>query len=260
MGEGYLAVMGRQLFVWAGWVFTVGGAIGSFALGGNYAWIGWLVVFVGVLALTGHSYSVHQRCRQLEAENGNLTRQKQEADQKLNEVPLDLLNRIREFVTPRSLSDVASELAAHADYVLRIQKFMAALEGEIHLRTFRKRDNAIYALAKIEESAVVHLRENDVFVLVRSSEGLRTDCALMVVHQTPDASRDVVHFRLLDLLSDDARALEQMTTAREVTGLTGYTLRPSCDAGWYDSLETSTIPEAIERLARGLERERRANP
>lgn len=257
MGDGYLAVMGRQLFIWAGWVFTVGGAAGSFALGGNYAWIGWLALFTGVLALTGHSYSLHERCRRLEGMNGDLMRQKQEADQKLNEVSLDLLNRIRELVTPRSLADIASQLATHADYVLRIRKFVAALKGEIHLRTFRKRDNSIYAVAKIEDPAISHLRENDVFVLVRSSEGLRTDCALMVVHQTPDADRDVVHFRLLQLISDDARALEQLTTAREVTGLTGYTLRPACDPGWYDSLESVTIPNAIAILVEGLERDRR---
>ena len=122
---------------------------------------------------------------------------------------------------------------ADADYVLRIRQFTAALVGEVHLRTFLRRDNALYAVAKIAEVALVHLREKDLFVLVRSSEGLRTDCALMVLHQTPDTDRDVVHFRLVELLSDDARALEQLATAREVTGLTGYSLRPACDAGWY---------------------------
>ena len=81
----------------------------------------------------------------------------------------------------------------------------------------------------------------------------------MVVHQTPDPAHGTVHFRLVELFSEEARAIEQLATAGGASGLMGYTLRPVCNAGWYETLESATIPEAITRLAQGLERERRAN-
>ncbi len=258
MPDRFLEILGRQLFVWSGWVFTVGGAAGGFVLGEGYSWIGWLAVLTGLLALTGHSYSTHRRCRDLEAENARATVQLREAERKLNEVPLDILNRIRELVKPQSLAEAAAQLAAHADYVLRMRRFVAAA-GDVHLRTFSQRDGVVFATAKIPTEALSPLREKDVFILVRTADGLRTDCAVMAVHQTPDPAHGVVHFRLTQLLSDDVRAIETLAAAREVTGLTGYTLRPVCDAGWYAALDSTTIPEAITRLAEGLDRERRTD-
>jgi hypothetical protein len=99
-----------------------------------------------------------------------------------------------------------------------------------------------------------------VFILVRSAEGLDTNCALMVVRQTPDPAHGSVHFRLVELLSEEARAIEHLATAGGASGLMGYTLRPVCDTGWYGEIESATIPEAITRLAQGLERERRDRP
>ena len=259
MADRFWDGFGKQLIFWAAWVFTVGGAIGSFVLGQAYAWIGWLAVLAGVLALSGHAYSLHRRCRELELGNDALTGQLRDAERKLNEVPLDLVNRIQQLVTPQSVTDVAGRLAVHADYVLRVRQFMAAVTGDIHLRTFSKRDDNLFAIAKVAEAALAHLRESDVFMLVRSAEGLRTDCAKMVVHQRPDPAHGVVIFRLVELLSDEVRALERLAAVREITGLTGYTLRPVCDSGWYGAVESATIPEAIKRLAEGLERERGAS-
>jgi hypothetical protein len=257
MAEGFWSVMGRQLFVWAGWVFTVGGAIVSLSFGEGSAWIGYLVIAAGLLALTGHAYATHCRCRELEARNGRLAEQLRDADRKLNEIPLAILTRIQELVVSQSLTDTVNRLAAHADFVVRMRQFAAAVTGDIHLRTFVRRDGSLYATAKIGRSAISHLRQQDAFVLVRSSDALRTDCALMVVHQIPDAEGEVVHFRLVELFSDEARALDQHATVRDVSGLTGYTPRPACDTGWYATLESATISEAILRLAQGLERERR---
>jgi hypothetical protein len=256
MKDRFFDVLGKQLFAWSGWVFTVGGAVGSFVLGQAYAWIGWLSVLAGVLALTGHSFSTHRRCRELEVQNARLADEVREAERKLNEVPLDLVSRIQELVTPRSLTELAAQLATHADYVLRIQRFTAALAGaDVHPRTFVRRDGALYAVAKVPDAALSHPRERDVFVLVRAADGLRTDCALIVVHQPPD--QGLVHFRVAQLLSDDARALEQLAATREVAGLTGYTVRPWGDPGWYAALASATIPEVIVRVAEGLERDRR---
>ncbi len=259
MADRFWDGFGKQLIFWAAWVFTVGGAIGSFVLGQAYAWIGWLAVLTGVLALTGHTYSLHRRCRELAVGNDALTGQLRDAERKLNEVPLDLVNRIQQLVTPQSVTDVAARLAAHADYVIRIRQFMAAVTGDIHIRTFLKRDDKLFAIAKVAGAALTYLREEDAFILVRSAEGLRTDCARLIVHQRPDPAHGVVHFQLVELLSDEVRALERLATAREISGLTGYTLRPVCDPGWYGTLESATIPEAIKRLADGLERERGAS-
>jgi hypothetical protein len=258
MADSFFDTLGKHLFIWSGWVFTVGGAVGSFVLGQANAWIGWLAICTGVLALTGHAFALHRRCRELEEATEKQTARLQEAERKLNEVPLDLVNRIRELIAPQSAADVAAQLAAHADFVVRVQQFIAATSGDIHLRTFIKRDDRLFAIAKVATAALVHLRDDDAFVLVRSAEGLRTDCALMVVHQKPDPAHGVVYFRLVEILSDEVRALEKLAAEREVTGLTGYTLRPACDHGWYGPLESATISDAIKRLAEGLERERGA--
>jgi hypothetical protein len=79
----------------------------------------------------------------------------------------------------------------------------------------------------------------------------------MVVHQTPDPAHGSVYFRLVESLSEQARAIEHLATAGGASGLMGYTLRPRCDIAWYGAVESATIPEAIQRLAEGLERERR---
>lgn len=257
MGDGFATVLGRQFLVWSGWVFTVGGAIGSFVLGGGYSWIGWLLVLTGLLALTGHSHASHQGMKVARAERDQAVEQTREAERRLSDVSVDVLNRIRALVTPLPLTEVAARLAAHADYVIRAVRFVAAA-GEVHLRTFVHRGDVLHAAARIPGAALAHLREKDPFVLVRSSEGLRTDCALIVVHQTPDPTHEVAYFRVVQALSDDTRALEQLAAVREVSGLTGYTLRPACDPGWYAALESATIPEAIIRIAQGLERERGA--
>ena len=246
---------GDRLFTMSGWVFTVGGAIGSFVLGQANAWIGWLVALTGVLALTGQTLAVLRRCRELQEENTKQAELLREVERKLNEVPLDIVNRIRELVAPQSVTEIATRLAAHADYVLRMRRF-ATTAGDIHLRTFVPRNNFIFAVAKIPKAALAHLREKDVFILVRSADELRTDCALMVVHQTPDPAHGTVHFRLVELISEEARGIERLATAGGASGLMGYTLRPVCDTGWYNTLESATIPEAIKRLAEGLERER----
>ena len=47
MADRFSDTLGKQLFVWSGWVFTVGGTIGSFVLGQANAWIGWLAVLDG---------------------------------------------------------------------------------------------------------------------------------------------------------------------------------------------------------------------
>jgi hypothetical protein len=153
MADRLYDALGKQLFVWSGWVFTVGGAIGSFVLGQANAWIGWLAILTGFLALTGHAFALHRRCRELEEGAAIRAEQLREAERKLNEVPLDLVGRIRELVTPQSVTDVAVRLALHADYVLRMKQFVGAA-GDIQLRTFVSRDKAIFAVAKIADKAV----------------------------------------------------------------------------------------------------------
>lgn len=256
MAEQVSSSFGRQFFTWSGWVFTVGGAIGSFVLGQANAWIGWLFVLTGLLALTGQTIALSRRCRELDETNTKQTEQLREAERKLNEVPLDLVNRIRELVAPQSAMDFATRLATHADYVIRMVRFANAT-GEIHLRTFLARDKVIFAIAKVTEAALQHLREKDVFLLVRSVDGLNTTCAILIVHQTPDPTHGSVHLRLVEHLSEEARAIEHLATTGGASGLMGYTLRPACDTGWYGGLESATIPEVIRRLAEGLERERR---
>ena len=257
MADRYSDVLGKQLFVWSGWVFKVGGAIGSFVLGQGFAWIGWLAVLTGVFALTAHSYAMHRRCGELEKANTRRDEQLREAERKLNEIPLDLVTRIQEIIAPQSITAIAVQLATHADYVLRMRQFMA-VDREIHLRTFTARDKVIFAVAKIAETAFRYLREKDLFVLLRSAEGLQTECALMVVHQTPDPTHGTIHFRLVNLITEEARAIEHLATAGGASGLMGYTLRPVCDTGWYSQIESATIPEAIKRFGEGLERERSA--
>ena len=110
MADRFSDAIGKHLLVWSGWVFTVGGAVGSFVLGQANAWIGWLAALTGILALTGHSYALHRRSRELEDRNAKLADQLRDAERKLNDVPLGRKSH-SELVTPQTLTGVAARLA-----------------------------------------------------------------------------------------------------------------------------------------------------
>lgn len=61
MTEGFWSGLTQHLLFWAGWVFTVGGAIVSLSLGREYAWIGALCIVVGFLSLTTFAYKKHRQ-------------------------------------------------------------------------------------------------------------------------------------------------------------------------------------------------------
>ena len=99
MSESLIAALGKQLYVWSGWVFTVGGAIGSFVLGQAFAWIGWLFVAVGLLSITSHAFALHRRMRELESANRKLSEQAAQAESRLNAVPIAVIKQLMSIVS-----------------------------------------------------------------------------------------------------------------------------------------------------------------
>ncbi len=120
MTERFSEALSKQFFVWSGWVFTVGGAIGSFILGQALAWIGWLFVAVGLLAITSHAFVLHRRLREFEKANRGLTDQAAQAEQRMNTVPIALLEQLVGIVS----GGISNQfIAAMAQTIALVERF-----------------------------------------------------------------------------------------------------------------------------------------
>src|SRR5438552_3606377 len=131
MREGFLTGLHRSWFAWSGWLFTVAGTVFALSVSGAYAWIGALVAGTGLCALTALAYQRHRQLGQAEerhaADRGRLEgelriaqEQVEQAERKLNEVPLGLLLRLEATVRRHGFEDLAASLSRHASYVERM--------------------------------------------------------------------------------------------------------------------------------------------
>jgi hypothetical protein len=211
--EGYLQLLGKQMIVWSGWVFTVGGAIASLWIGNEFRWIGGLFLLTGILAVTGHSYAVYREVQTVRGERDRLVEELRVAERKLNEVPLTMLAELQAFIAAQSLGEMAARLIDHADYVFRMRQFEAGLNRRIELRSFVRQGGLFFAVAKVPPQALALLHREDRFILVRDVDGLKTDAALLEVNQRPDSNGETLHLRVIRELSEEITHLEALAVA-----------------------------------------------
>lgn len=252
MAERFSDALGKQLFIWSGWAFTVGGAIGSFVIAEAYAWIGWLFVGVGLLAVTAYAVALHRRMRELEANNRKLTDQATEAERRLNAVPIAVLEQLVGLVSVSVSTRLVEAIVENVRRVERMRKFLQLDTKPLNPRTFTKEAGRLYTVAKVGSAAqVAVLQEGDLFALVRKgANGISVDCARLRVHQPP--ANGTVVFEVFDPTGGEMTALSQLAETRDVAGITGYFIQPTVDVSKFPEFSADVVAAVIRGVAQEL--------
>lgn len=258
MAERFTEALGHRFIFWAGWVFTVGGAIGSFVLGQAFAWIGGLIVVSGLLALTGHTFSLHRRNRELEEAhqkriqeleevNRKLTEQATESDRRLNAVPMAVIERLIGVLSGGTSARLVEVIVERVGQIERIRRFVQLDNNPLNPRTFTKAAGRLYAVAKLaSEDQSALLIEGDLFTLVKkSANGVVVECARLRIHQPP--AKGTVVFEVFDTTGGEMTGLSQMADGGDVKGITGYFIQPTVDVAKYPEFSAETV-NAVVRL------------
>jgi hypothetical protein len=233
-------------------VFTVGGAIGSFVLGQAYAWIGWLFVAVGLLALTAHAVALHRRVRELEATNRKLTEQAAEADRRLNAVPIAVVEQLVGVVASGASARLVEILVGRIAQVERIRRFVKLDAKPLNPRTFTKAAGRLYAIAKVatQEQAAV-LVVGDEFSLVRKADsGVFFICARLRLNQSSEKGEIV--FEVLDAASGEMTGLSQLADGGDVRGITGYFIQPAIDVTAFPEFSAEAVNAIVRQVIVGF--------
>jgi hypothetical protein len=264
---GFLESWGRSLFNWFGFVFTVLGAIIGLALAREHWWISVLIVIATVAASGSFAYFAHsdretaarrhqKQVSVLHAELGAAAGRLQDAERMLNEVPYELLSNLACMCASYSLSKSARLLVERVDFVARMVSFAQISAKPINLRSFVRQGGGLYVVAKAESKALQQLKRGDPFLLVKkSSEGLATPCARLVVHQPPDQAKGVVMFHICDYLSDEMGHLENLASSGNVEGIKGFGVQMIPDVTSYGNLDLTNLVQVVSRIVRDIEEE-----
>jgi len=268
MPDGYWSGLSSNLVFWSGWVFTVGGAAVGLYLGKEYAWIGWLCLAAGLVALVSHNREIHRlsekRERGYESDRDALRAQLQEevqrregAERRLAEVPAEALARLATLVTEGAVNELIGLLARQADVVGRLKLFTAAQAKPLSVRSFHRQQGEFYVVVKGSEQALPHLRPGDTFVLLRKNDaGVEFVVARLVVHQPIAAGADVVYFQVVAAITDTITHLTGLAGDQPIEGLKGYTAAPGFDLAGVPALDFAQVDQAIPHLAANLSRHR----
>ena len=257
MRKGFGQGLGQYLFSWWGFVFTIGGTIACLLLAGVYWWIAPLVVLANSLACGFYAYAKHRGEARAKEEQHATSLRLQEAERKLNEVPLGLLARVNQIVESASFAEFARLLPACAEVICRHKEFMQVESKPLALTTFARQGEQLFVLAKASGAALRHLRVGDPFVLVKkTSSGVDVALARLAVHQPPDSKKEVVHFGILSPIPPELQPMADLAIQGDVSGVKGYSLRPAYDISKYAALDLASVPAAIPLLigdiARGV--------
>ena len=247
--DGFVRGMGLALFNWWGFTFTVGGTILALWFAKEHWWISLLVVVANAGACGWFAYTKHKGEMIAKTDRDGTLLRLQEAERKLNEVPLELLTQISQIVASVSLMDLARILSKSAAMVDRHRQFVAVKGKPLPLRRFVWQGDRLFAIAKADAAALEHLRIGDPFLLQKkASSGLEVVVARLVVHQPPDLVKEVVHFAVTTPIPPDLEAIAALAAERDVKGVTDYSVRPAYDLSRYHTLDLASLPEAIGLL------------
>jgi len=278
MAKGFWSGLGHHLESRIALVFTVGGVAITLLLVEQAYWPVALLVLVVAALLLGsgsYAYSLHSQNQQAEtrhqdemrettdrhqaelaqtqAEHRTATQRLQEAEQKLNEVPLGIVTQLKRVLEEYSTADFGRSLIRYAEFVVRMQAFARASPRSLNLRRFVRQAGGLYLAAKGAPAALANLRAGDPFVLLRvGTDRLETPSARVVVHQKPEQDKDVVLFRIVAPLAEEIGYIERLAETGEVEGLKGYRLTPACATDDYPEMDASRFSAFLHRLVADL--------
>jgi hypothetical protein len=261
LGKGFMREYGRYLWDVGAWVFTVGGAIAALLLANDHFWYS-ILIFASItlscllFAFSRHrkldkAQEAHQAERQrLLAEKDTAVQRLQDAERRLNEVPLDILTKIQTLVATSAYRVIADLLKRHAEIIVRMRSFDDALQKKpLNLRRFTNQADILHVIAKGAGEALQHLREGDAFLLVRiGADGLATDAAVLTVSQQPDLKREVAYFAIARYITDEMGHIKALAAVHDIEGIKGYTIRLPFDVARYDGLDIAHFTTVIDRF------------
>jgi hypothetical protein len=244
-----------------GFIFTLAGTIASLIFAREYCWIFLLTCLVCVLVSGYIAYDKHrseaqaktvheiERTRLL-SEQQAMALRLQEADRKLNEVPLDLLMQVRQIVISASLTDLARVLIDAASLVARQRQLMIGLDGKVlSLQMFSRQGDRLFVLVKMSAAALTHLQLRDPFLLLKkAANGVEDSIAMLAVHQLPDMKKEVAYFVVNAPIPSELEPMVDMATGGDVKGIKGYRIEPACDISRYENLDLSSVEEIVRLL------------
>jgi len=260
MPEGFWEGWGHSLFNWKAFVFTIAGTIVALVLVREYWWVSVLIVMAVYLASGRYAYAKHRGLQKAEQrhhaeieavrlEARAASDRVKEVERRLAEVPSDILQELQAVIRAHSHAELARVLLARADFIGRMRGFTSSSAKPINLRTFTRQGDKLYAVAKADSTALSFLRVGDPFLLVRrSADGLETPSARLVVHQAPEAGKEVVMFEIADYLSDEMEHLDSLAHSGDAKGIRGYAILFACDLAAYEGVDFQHFAVAIARL------------
>jgi hypothetical protein len=223
MAERFVVGLNQNALFWSSWAFTIAGAVATLWIG----WLGMLIAFVGIASAMGFAHQKHVEKLAVEKESERIRTLLEDAERKISELPLETMLRIQQIIAASSLRQLMDEVVRYAEYVVRMVRFMES-GRTLNLRTFTMRAGTLYAVSRVERTAIALLKDGDPLILtVKDSSGLVTDSAHIVVHQVDEKSGSV-WFQVRTYLGDEMAHLEALAEKKDVAGLTGYSLRPLC--------------------------------
>lgn len=82
----------------------------------------------------------------------------------------------------------------------------------------------------------------------RAANGLETLSARLVVHQVPEAGKDLLGFRITDYVNAEMDLIDGLTQSRDVEGIKGYRVQAACNVARYQGLDVAPLVVVLERL------------
>jgi hypothetical protein len=259
----------------AGWIFTVVGVVVSLIIVKEYWWLSALILGTIFLSLLLYAYRCHtdlEKARGSHAEElrgveerrqaelqplrdelRTATERLRETEGRLSQVGFETVARIEQLLASHSASELSRELTEYARFVGRMCDFKRHSTKPIDLRTIAAQAGGLYVVAKAEGEALCHVAVGDEFRLVKQGQaGVQTPCADLVVHQPPNAAKNVLYFRIKRYLSDEMGHLEQLARSGDVQGIKGYGIELACDVTPYGADDIPNLIRLIQQLVEDI--------
>ena len=180
----------------------------------------------------------------------------QDAERRLNEVPLDILAKVQSLVETSAYKAIPDQLKRHAEIIVRMRSFDNALQKKpLNLRTFTNQADTLHVIARGTGEALQHLREGDPFLLIKTgAEGLATDAAVLTVSQPPNIEKQVAYFAIRRYITDEMGRIQALAAVHDIEGMKGYTIRLPFDVSRYEGLDLSHFASVIDRLMADIDK------
>ena len=259
MAGGFWKEWSHDLLAFALAIVTIVGGIAGLWLVQAYKWIFLLFVLTGIGASVWNAFRNHRQRHQaeetllretarLEGELDAHARRTTELQRQLDGVNTSLIGEIAAHLAISRRDEFARDLIAYIDFVGRMWAFEDGLgETKPEIRRFVQQNNQLYVVAKVEAGALAHLAVDDRFLLVkRDLKGVEVAYARLVAHQSPNIEKKTATFRVVELLSDEAKEIVQLAAAEKTPVSKQFEIRLMCDPNRYRGVD---FPNLLDDLA-----------